>query len=107
MYQNVRVRHWRSDVGGREARNRWVKTAGYSRGVGFESRRRWLEVFSPREIVIQQGEIGDEMYFIAHGEVEVIAGGHRVAYLGEGAMIGRGASIYYIHTSHVFARIKA
>jgi CRP-like cAMP-binding protein len=28
------------------------------------------------------------MYFIAHGEVEVIAGGHRVAYLGEGAMIG-------------------
>lgn len=46
------------------------------------------KVFSPREIVIQQGEIGDEMYFIAHGEVEVIAGGHRVAYLGEGSMIG-------------------
>ena len=46
------------------------------------------KVYSPKEIVIQQGEIGDEMYFIAHGEVEVLAGGHRVAYLGEGAMIG-------------------
>ena len=46
------------------------------------------KVFSPREVVMQQGEIGDEMFFIAHGEVEVIAGGHRVAFLGEGAMIG-------------------
>jgi hypothetical protein len=41
------------------------------------------KVYSPREVVVQQGEIGDEMYFIAHGEVEVIAGGHRVAYLGK------------------------
>jgi CRP-like cAMP-binding protein len=39
--------------------------------------RRYSKVYSPKEIVIQQGEIGDEMYFIAHGEVEVLAGGHR------------------------------
>ena len=27
-------------------------------------------VYSPRETVMKQGEIGDEMFFIVHGEVE-------------------------------------
>ena len=46
------------------------------------------KVYAPREIVVRQGDVGHEMYFVAHGEVEVIAGGRRVAYLNEGAMIG-------------------
>jgi len=46
------------------------------------------KVYSPREIVIREGDIGSEMFFVAHGEVEVIAGQTRIAYLNEGAMIG-------------------
>ena len=46
------------------------------------------KVYAPREIIVRQGDVGHEMYFVAHGEVEVIAGGRRVAYLNEGAMIG-------------------
>ena len=39
-----------------------------------ETRRK---VYAPREIVVRQGDVGHEMYFVAHGEVEVIAGTSR------------------------------
>jgi voltage-gated potassium channel len=46
------------------------------------------EVYSPKQAVINNGDIGDEMYIIAHGEVEVSIGGKRVASLHEGQFFG-------------------
>ena len=46
------------------------------------------KIYGPREVVIREGDIADEMYFVAHGEVEVLVGRTRIAYLDEGAMIG-------------------
>ena len=45
------------------------------------------KVYAPREIVVRQGDVGHEMYFVAHGEVEVIAG-DVASRTNEGAMIG-------------------
>ena len=46
------------------------------------------KIYGPREIVIREGDIADEMYFVAHGEVEILVGRTRIAYLDAGAMIG-------------------
>ena len=46
------------------------------------------KIYGPREIIIREGDIADEMYFVAHGEVEILVGRTRIAYLDAGAMIG-------------------
>ncbi|KAJ3070728.1 hypothetical protein HDU98_006249 [Podochytrium sp. JEL0797] len=49
--------------------------------------------FVPGDIIITQGELGNEMYFIMSGQVHVIAGGKRVAVFKEGAFFGEVALI--------------
>ncbi|KAJ3021547.1 UNVERIFIED_CONTAM: anaphase-promoting complex subunit Hcn1 [Siphonaria sp. JEL0065] len=49
--------------------------------------------FVPGDIIITQGEMGNEMYFIMSGTVNVIAGGKRVTSFKEGAFFGEIALI--------------
>ncbi|KAI9337965.1 cyclic nucleotide-binding-like protein [Obelidium mucronatum] len=49
--------------------------------------------FVPGDIVITQGEMGNEMYFIMNGTVNVIAGGKRVTSFKDGAFFGEVALI--------------
>lgn len=46
--------------------------------------------FEPREVLIRQGEVGDAMYFLTRGQVEVVqaSADQPVAVLGEGAHFG-------------------
>jgi NADH dehydrogenase len=46
------------------------------------------EHFEPGEIIIQQGDLGDRLYVIRKGEVEVLRDGVRVALLHAGAYFG-------------------
>jgi voltage-gated potassium channel len=47
------------------------------------------QVYLPGDIIIRQGELGDSMYFLSSGEVEVVsAKGERLAVLKEGAYFG-------------------
>ena len=45
-------------------------------------------VFAPGDVLIKQDDIGDEMYFIERGEVEVLVGDTLVAVLGPGDCVG-------------------
>jgi len=44
--------------------------------------------FTPGEFIVREGEIGHEMFIIAHGEVEVSVDGKPVAVLEEGNFFG-------------------
>ena len=46
--------------------------------------------FSPGEIVVHEGDVGDEMYFLTKGQVEVVQGsaGQRIAVLQPGSFFG-------------------
>ena len=46
------------------------------------------EHFEPGEVVFDQGDFGDKVYFVAKGEVEVIKDGLAVAELGAGEVFG-------------------
>jgi len=48
-------------------------------------------VFLPGDYIIRQGEYGDCMYFLSHGDVEVLVGTNRVAALGPGSPFGETA----------------
>ena len=37
---------------------------------------------------MQEGQVGSELYFIIEGEVEVLSGGERLGFLGEGSFFG-------------------
>ncbi|MRR15462.1 MAG: cyclic nucleotide-binding domain-containing protein [Deltaproteobacteria bacterium] len=50
-------------------------------------------VFLPGDFVIRQGELGDCMYFLSSGSVEVIANEKRIAVLTEGSPFGEAALI--------------
>jgi len=50
-------------------------------------------VFLPGDFVIRQGELGDCMYFLSSGSVEVIVDGKQVAVLAEGSPVGETALI--------------
>jgi len=50
-----------------------------------------LKVFLPNDYIIRQGELGDCMYFLNSGEVEVIVGDKIVAQLGSGSPFGETA----------------
>ena len=50
-------------------------------------------VFLPDEYLIRQGEIGDCMYFITGGEVEISVDGGRIAVLGSGSPVGETALV--------------
>eukprot|EP00966_Prymnesium_polylepis_P106009 2454918-Prymnesium_polylepis.1 len=45
-------------------------------------------VFSPGDFAIEEGDFGNEVYFIATGTVAVLAGGMQVATLNDGACFG-------------------
>lgn len=47
-----------------------------------------MDMLSPGDVIIRQGEEGDKMYFLYRGSVEVIANGTRVATLGSGSIFG-------------------
>ena len=49
--------------------------------------------FEPGEIVIHEGEEGEELYLIAHGEAGVLRHDHEVARLGPAEFFGEGALI--------------
>jgi ABC-type sulfate/molybdate transport systems ATPase subunit len=44
--------------------------------------------FMPGEVIIREGEIGEELFLISEGEVEVERAGHEVARLGAGDFFG-------------------
>merc|ERR550534_1272974 len=48
----------------------------------------------PGEIIIQQGDEGDNFYIIDQGEVEIYVGGEKVLSIGEGGSFGELALIY-------------
>jgi voltage-gated potassium channel len=50
-------------------------------------------VFLPDDYIIRQGELGDCMYFLSEGDVEVLVGGTKVAQLGAGSPFGETALI--------------
>ncbi|MGD0727519.1 MAG: cyclic nucleotide-binding domain-containing protein [Spirochaetia bacterium] len=50
-------------------------------------------VFLPDDYIIRQGELGDCMYFLSEGDVEVLVGGAKVAQLGAGSPFGETALI--------------
>ncbi|CEM24679.1 unnamed protein product [Vitrella brassicaformis CCMP3155] len=50
-----------------------------------EMQRRY---FSPGEVVLQENSIGDSMYILANGTVDVLKGGVKVATLSEGSVFG-------------------
>jgi glucose-6-phosphate 1-dehydrogenase len=45
-------------------------------------------VFAAGDTIVKKGESGSEMYFVAHGEVEVVDGEAVVSVLGEGGFFG-------------------
>ena len=44
--------------------------------------------YMPGEVIIREGEIGEELFLISEGEVEVERAGHEVARLGAGDFFG-------------------
>ena len=48
----------------------------------------------PGEMIIQQGDEGDNFYIIDQGEVEIYVGGEKVLSIGEGGSFGELALIY-------------
>ena len=50
-----------------------------------------LRHFEPGEVIIREGEIGDEMFLISEGEVEVVRQDHEVARLGPAEFFGEAA----------------
>jgi len=73
-------------------------------------------VFSPGDFAIEEGDFGNEVYFIATGTVAVLAGGKQVATLNDGACFGeiallvpgalRTATIMAITFCEVFALMR-
>ncbi|KAI9339604.1 cyclic nucleotide-binding-like protein [Obelidium mucronatum] len=49
--------------------------------------------FVPGDVIITQGEIGYEMYFILHGAVDIVVNGKRVVQFKDGAFFGELALI--------------
>ena len=47
-----------------------------------------LAHFAPGDIILNEGDLGEEMVFIARGKVELIARSRRLSVLTEGAFIG-------------------
>ncbi len=52
-----------------------------------------LRHFEPGEVIIREGEIGENMFLISEGEVEVMRHDHEVARLGPSEFFGEGALI--------------
>ena len=46
------------------------------------------EHFEPGEFIFQEGDVGDRLYVIRAGEVEILRGGQRLALLGPGEYFG-------------------
>lgn len=44
--------------------------------------------FSPGQSIIKTGDIGNEMFIIGHGQVEIIVNQNRIAHLGDGQFFG-------------------
>ena len=53
----------------------------------------WVALFQG-EVIIQQGDEGDNFYIIDNGEVEVYVNGEKVLNIGEGGSFGELALIY-------------
>ena len=47
-----------------------------------------FDVYLPGDVVIREGTIGDEMFFIRNGSVDVVAEGQHVTTLTEGDYFG-------------------
>ena len=52
-----------------------------------------LETFHPGEVVVTEGSLGDALYLVLTGEVEVSKDGHPLARLGAGSFFGEMALI--------------
>jgi CRP-like cAMP-binding protein len=70
-----------------------------------------LESFQPGEQIVVEGTLGDALYLILSGKVEVVKGDHRLAMLQEGAFFGemslvepaaRSATVVAVDASHLF-----
>lgn len=82
-----------------------LKMVGLFAGLQDEQRERLAEVYhalsyKDGDIVVKQGDPGDEMYIIAEGQFEVILGetpetAHSAVYLGQGQIFGEMAIIDY------------
>ena len=46
------------------------------------------QTYMPKEVIVRQGDIGDSMFFISRGHVNVVADGKVVARIGEGGFFG-------------------
>ena len=52
-----------------------------------------LETFSPGEVVVAEGSLGDALYLVLTGQVAVIKAGHPLAHLGPGEFFGEMALV--------------
>lgn len=62
----------------------------------------------PKTTIIQQGEIGDALYLVLDGEVQVVRDGRRVERLGEGELFGEMSLFDHVRrTATVFSETTA
>ena len=47
-----------------------------------------LQTYGPKELIVREGDIGSEMYFVSRGQVNVIVGGKVVGSIGSGGFFG-------------------
>jgi len=47
-----------------------------------------LQTYGPKELIVREGDIGSEMYFVSRGQVNVIVGDRTVGTIGSGGFFG-------------------
>ena len=52
-----------------------------------------LLVLAPGETIFKEGEIGESMYFVVDGQIDIVVRGQTVETLGQGGMFGEMALI--------------
>ena len=65
----------------------WPLTANFENSIGWN-------VIEAGEIIINQGDIGDNFYVIDSGEVEIIIDGRNISVIGENGTFGELALIH-------------
>lgn len=61
-----------------------------------------FDVYLPGDVVIREGTIGDEMFFIRNGTVDVVAEGQHVTTLTEGDYFGGMNSFFFLNTNKIY-----
>jgi CRP-like cAMP-binding protein len=97
-------------VWGDLAATAFVESSPLFRSLDDEARQDLLQVaeqlsFQQAEVVVREGEPGEEMYMVREGEAAVVRGGREVAVLDRGAVFGEFVAMGApVRTATVLAR---